>query len=432
MYRALLALCLLAGLAAAQAKPAPAPADDQSQLTALMALDEPGAQLRGLEAYLKRYPASAQRTDIYNTLIQDATALNDPGRVLLYNEKLEELDPNDLAQRIKTINLLLASSTPADRQRARQEADLFARMVEAKAQEKPPAEMGETRWRLNVARLRSLAGLFQGSADQALGDYADAEKALLHSLEQSQSEEAAEHLAQVDLAEDKLPQALDNFALALALPGQTIAGRAKLRAQAGALYRQLHQGSEAGFGDLILHQFDAVAARDASEQAELTAADHAGANAAAASAQAFVLTSLDGARHSLAEAKGKVAVLDFWATWCGPCLVQHPLLAAAAQRFEKDHRVIFISINEDEDRERVAPFLAAHHWAPTTWLDAGLGSWLGVDSLPTTLILDPAGRIVYRGEGFVPDTFETQLEAAISGALARAFPGERAGAPSGR
>ncbi|MGH9520229.1 MAG: TlpA family protein disulfide reductase, partial [Terriglobales bacterium] len=114
---------------------------------------------------------------------------------------------------------------------------------------------------------------------------------------------------------------------------------------------------------------------------------------------------------------------DFWATWCGPCKVQHPLLLQAAADFAKDHRVIFIAVNEDEETARVAPFLAVQHWAPTTWLDAGLGPFLGVDSLPTTLIFDPEGHVVYRQEGFVPDTFATQLEQAVRGELARDFPG---------
>lgn len=396
-------------------------AQTANPLTALLALDEPGAQRRGLEAYLVRHPDDPQRAVIYTTLIEDATALNDDAGVLRYNEKLEELDPTDLGQRIKTLNLLLVSTAPADRALAARQAAVFAEMVEAKAKENPPAEMGPTRWRLNIARLRSLADLFTGAAAQAKGKYAEAEAALGASLQQSESEEAAEHLAQVYVAEDKIPQAIDTFALALALPGQTIAGRARLRAQAGGLWRQTHGGSESGFGDLILRKFDAVAARDAAEQDELDRAGHAEDNRKAASADGFVLHDLKGDRHTLAELRGQVVVVDFWATWCGPCKVQHPLLVQAAQTFAQDHRVSFISINEDEETAKVAPFIATQHWAPTTWLDAGLGPFLGVESLPTTLILGPSGQEEYRQEGFVPDTFAIELEQAVRSALARAF-----------
>ncbi|MGH3184362.1 MAG: TlpA family protein disulfide reductase, partial [Streptosporangiaceae bacterium] len=357
---------------------------------------------------------------VYNAILTDATQLSDDRRVLLYNEKLEALDPNDLGQRIKTLNLLLLETDPASRARALKEADLFARMVEAKAAEPAPEAMGPARWRLNLARLRSLAALFQGAAAQALGQYPAAERELVRSLQQSQSEEAAEHLAQVYVAEAKIPQAVDTFALALALPGSTISGRARLRAQAGELYRQLHHGSEQGFGDLILRQFDQVAARDAAEQEAL--APRSPANANALHPADFVLTSLDGATHTLAQQAGKVVVVDFWATWCGPCLVQHPLLAALHREFQNNHNVTFLAVNEDEDPAKVPPFLAAHHWSRAIWLDAGLGAFLGVDSLPTVLIFDPKGHVVFRQEGFTPETFETELRQAIQRTLAAATP----------
>ena len=390
----------------------------QAELAQATAIEEPGAQMRALEAFAAKYPKAPELDQVYNAILQDATQLSDDRRVLLYNEKLEGLDPNDLGQRIKTLNLLLLETDAEHRQRAVAEAAEFAKMVEARAAEPAPKEMGEVRWRLDVARLRSLAALFQGAAAQALNRYGEAEADLARSLQQSQSEEAAEHLAEVYVAEGKVPQAIDAYALALALPGQTIAGRAKLRAQAGELYKSQHGGSEAGFGDLILKRFDDVAARDAAEQNQL--APRAAINATAAAPGDFKLTGLDGATHQLAEARGKIVVLDFWATWCGPCLVQHPLLEALRQEFANHHNVIFIAVNEDEDASKVAPFVAEHHWAPTTWLDAGLGPFLGVDSLPTTLILDATGAVVYRAEGFTPDTFEAELRQAVERALAPA------------
>jgi hypothetical protein len=93
------------------------------------------------------------------------------------------------------------------------------------------------------------------------------------------------------------------------------------------------------------------------------------------------------------------------------------LIEALRQEFATNHNVIFIAVNEDEDPTRVAPFLDAQQWGHATWLDAGLGAFLGIDSLPTTLILDPAGRIVYRQSGFVPETFQSSLRAAIRRAL---------------
>ncbi|MGH9476078.1 MAG: redoxin family protein [Terriglobales bacterium] len=387
----------------------------QARLADIMQIDEPGAQMHQLEEFAKMNPNAPELADVYHAIIQDAVQLSDDHRVVEYNLKLEQLDPGDLSQRVKVLNLLLLETGAAHKQQAAAEAATFAKMVGVKAAETPPASMGPVRWRLDMARLRSLADLFQGGAAQALGQYAEAETFLVASLQQSPTEEAAQHLGEVYVAEGKIPQAIDGYALALALPGQTISERARLEAAAGALYRHQHNGSIAGFGDLILQRFDDVAARDAAQQKLLH--PHSGVNSPATTAGQFVLTSLDGARHTLAAEQGKVVVLDFWATWCGPCKIQHPLLDEVAREFTNDHDVTFVAINEDEDRGKVAPFLTAQHWAQTTWLDAGLGAFLGIDSLPTTLILNRQGTVVYREEGLTPDTYVAELRQAIERAL---------------
>lgn len=416
-FLTVIGLLLALALPALTQSPVPSNSDQarQARLAAIMQLDEPGAQARALEAFAAKYPDAPELADVYNAIIQDAVQLSDDHLVLEYNQKLEQLDPGNLAQRVKVLNLLLLETDRAHQQQAATEAATFAKMVAVKAAETPPAAMGPARWRLDMARLRALADLFQGAAAQALGQYAEAEKYLAASLQQSQTEEAAEHLGGVYVAEGKIPQAVNTYALALALPGQTISERAQLEAKAGALYRQQHGGTLTGFGDLILRRFDDVAARDAQEQATLH--PHAGVNAGAATAGQFVLTSLDGARHTLAAERGRVVVLDFWATWCGPCKIQHPLLEKLAREFSANHDVIFIAVNEDEERSRVEPFLTEQHWAKTTWLDAGLGAFLGIDSLPTTLILNRQGAVVYRASGFVPDTFVANLRQAIERTL---------------
>ncbi|MGH9487267.1 MAG: TlpA family protein disulfide reductase [Terriglobales bacterium] len=417
MSRLLPALALLAALLLPAAAQTASSADQarQSQLAAASQIEEPGRQLRALQAFAAQYPHAPELADVYNAIIQDAVQLNNDQLVVSYNLKLERLDPANLAQRVKVLNLLLIETDPAHEQEAAAQAAIFAKMVTAKTREKPPAAMGPTRWRLDMARLQALADLFQGASAQALAHFATADKFLAASLDQSQTEQAAQHLGEVLVAEGKIPQAVNAYALALALPGQTISERAALEATAEVLYRQLHQGSKQGFGDLILSQFDNVASRDAAQQAELH--PHSQINASAASAGQFVLTSLDGARHTLNQEKGKVVVLDFWATWCGPCKIEHPLLGEVARQFANDHNVIFIAVNEDEDRSRLLPFLEQQQWPKTTWLDAGLGAFLGVDSLPTTLILDRQGTVVYRQEGLAPGTFVATLHRAIARTL---------------
>ena len=375
---------------------------------------EPGARLRGLEAFLQRYPHPANAPQIYELMIKDATALNDDARVLLYNEKLQEADPGDLAQRIRTLNLLLLYPDAGHLATAQRYANELAQAVEAKSKEAAPDELGTARWNIDLTRMRALAELFQGSVAQLQHRYADAEKLLQASLNHAQTEEAAQHLARTCVAENKMPQALEAYALALALPGTTITQRAALRKEAGDLYRKLHNGSETGFGDMILHRFDEVAERDAAQQKQLTPNQR---NAKVQTPGGFLLSSLDGQTHQLDQYKGKVIVLDFWATWCGPCKIQHPLIEELKKKYAANPKVVFLAINEDEDQSRVEPFLTANQWDKTTWLDAGLGTFLGIDSLPTTMILGRQGQILFREAGFEPDTFEQQLDSAIQKAL---------------
>lgn len=375
---------------------------------------EPGARLHGLEAFLKRYPHPAAAAQIYQLMIKDATALNDDSRVLLYNEKLQETDPGDLAQRIRTLNLLLLYPDAEHLALAQTYANELSRAVEAKSKEAAPDQLGAARWQIDLNRMRALAELFQGSVAQLQHRYADAEQSLQASLNHAQTEEAAQHLARTCVAENKMPQALQAYALALALPGTTIAQRAVLRKEAGDLYRKLHNGSETGFGDMILHRFDEVAERDAVQEKQINPNRH---NGKAQTPGGFLLSSLDGQTHQLDQYKGKVIVIDFWATWCGPCKIQHPLLEELKKKYAGNPNVIFIAINEDEDQSRVEPFLTANQWDKTTWLDAGLGTFLGIDSLPTTMILGREGQILFREAGFEPDAFEQQIDAAIQKAL---------------
>jgi thiol-disulfide isomerase/thioredoxin len=398
--------------AAAQAKLAAQEKEAEDLKTALEnAGDEPGAQARSLEQFLVRHPHPIAADEIYQLLIKDADALNDDALALRSNEALQQLHPGDLTQRIKTLNLLLLNDDPASVARAQDYSKQFAALVDEKVHEDPPEDMGEARWQVDMARLQAMARLFEGTAERKAGNYADAEGYLKASLDGEPTEEAAEELARTCVAEKKPAQALDAYTMALALPGSTIGERATLRRKAGELYRSLHNGSEVGLGDMILAHFDQVAARERREQDALN--DTALANRNVTAAGSFALPDLAGKEHRLDDYRGKVVVLDFWATWCGPCLQEHPLLDDLKAKYAGSPNVVFVSINADEDRSRVQPFLRLHKWPADTWLDSGLGKFWGVDSLPTTLVLSPSGQIVFRLSGLDEDSLKDQVEAAI-------------------
>lgn len=100
-----------------------------------------------------------------------------------------------------------------------------------------------------------------------------------------------------------------------------------------------------------------------------------------------------GARADLKSLRGKVVVLEFWATWCAPCIALQPHLNQLAEKF-KEKPIQFISIT-DEDEAIVAPFLARRTlkgWVGLD-LDRSVHTAYGINALPKTVIIGPTGKI---------------------------------------
>lgn len=110
----------------------------------------------------------------------------------------------------------------------------------------------------------------------------------------------------------------------------------------------------------------------------------------------FSLQSLNGENISLDQYKGKYLLVNFWATWCGPCKVEMPSLEALYQRFKSDKFDILAISNDMFGATVVEPYVKAHDLSFTFLLDQQLkvSYQYGVVSLPTTFLIDPKGNII--------------------------------------
>jgi cytochrome c biogenesis protein CcmG/thiol:disulfide interchange protein DsbE len=136
----------------------------------------------------------------------------------------------------------------------------------------------------------------------------------------------------------------------------------------------------------------------------------------------FALTQVEGgAPVELQRLRGAPVVLNFWATWCVPCIEEHgTLVRAAAQRGSEVH---FLGLVYDDDAANIKSFLAERGRAYPSLMDPGGRTAIayGVFGVPETYFIDAAGTIVAKFTGPLdPKTFDSHLQKALGGEKALA------------
>ncbi len=404
-------------LAAALSLPA---ADDKAEERDLEhALSEAGVSnadfIRALEQHLAKYPQTARRPELERALAKAAIETGDNDRIVRYGEHVLAREPGDvqLLERVARALLVSPSRDAAERalKYARRYEDNIRKIDAQKSAAAPPA--GKSNWRDEVDRALARAFVLQARANGSLGRLPDAVALARKSFDTFPSAEAARETGKWLARSGQDEEAVRRFAEAFTIPDPRAkdSERAADRARMGELYRKLH-GSEAGLGDLVLDAYDRTTALVNQRELRLQQLDP---NRKAAGPMEFTLSGLAGDKLPLASLKGKVVILDFWATWCGPCRIQHPMYEQVKKRF-KDKPVVFLSINTDEDRATVPEFVQEHHWDNKVYYEDGLAAALRIDSIPTAILINKHGDVESRLP-FIPDRFIDMLSQRIEQAL---------------
>jgi thiol-disulfide isomerase/thioredoxin len=130
-------------------------------------------------------------------------------------------------------------------------------------------------------------------------------------------------------------------------------------------------------------------------------------------APAFKLPDLNGRSISLDQFKGKIVLLDFWATWCGPCRMSMPLL----ERLQKEYptNLALLAINLQEPQDTVREYMRQQNLSSQVLLDqdGSIGQIYGAGSIPMQVLIDKDGIVREVQAGFNPkliSVFRSKIE----------------------
>ena len=410
-----LLLLLLASAATPQQKDLAASED--ADLNA--ALAEAGSSqvdfIRALENHLAKYPDSPKRPEIERALVKASIESKDEKRVVLYGQHVLDREAGDPQILDRVTRSLLSSDSKQTAERAQKYAKRYEEQVAGLRKQPPVGHFSKADWLMELDRGVARAMVLEARATGNLDRYEDALTLARKSYEEYPTAEGAREIAKwlTKLGRDE--EAIARYADAFTISDSrnTDSARTQDRLRMGDLYKKL-KGSEKGLGDLVLESYDRTTALIAERKLRMRAADP---NAQATSVMDFTLPALSGEPLKLSSLKGKTVVFDFWATWCGPCRAQHPLYAEVKRNFADNPDIVFLSVNTDEDRELVSPFLKENHWTVPVYFEDGLSRLMQVTSIPTTIIVNKNGDVASRMNGFIADRFVEMLSERIQQAL---------------
>jgi thiol-disulfide isomerase/thioredoxin len=389
-------------------------ADTEAQLQKAIADagNNRAALVRNLKDYLLRFPDAPRKAGVYRALVEACQQLQDTACALEYAERLVAVHPDDSEMMLLAIGLLQREGSQASLTRAAGYATRVLDRIEKVTPDEKSARVSVKDWQSQQDRFRAALYSLRGEIEKSQQGYEAAAKDFQQSYTVRPNAVAAQQLGELAEMKSDYPKAVEEYLLAFVLPEDGPAGkvdRREVRKQLGNVWRQVH-GTEQGLGEQILATYDRLGAVSPNLNPPPQ-------NKGAKDSLSFVLRNLDGSPFPLLPLKGKVVVLSFWATWCGPCRELEPEFVQIAKNYAGNANLAFYAVNTDEDETLVPGFVAKEKWdVPVVFAD-GLDEFMHVTGLPTVIILDRTGKIAFRMDGFPTKGFAEYLTSAIQDAV---------------
>ncbi|HEX8636690.1 MAG TPA: redoxin domain-containing protein, partial [Pyrinomonadaceae bacterium] len=131
-------------------------------------------------------------------------------------------------------------------------------------------------------------------------------------------------------------------------------------------------------------------------------------------AKDFELSTIDGRKVKLSDLKGKIVMVNFWATWCKPCIKEMPMFSKAYEKYkERGFEILAITVDAPEDRPKVVTFAQQQKIVFPILYDESVAALYGVRSYPTTFFIGKQGTVRLQDSGLNLQTAERDLEIII-------------------
>ncbi len=375
--------------------------------------------ITNLEEYLKKYPKSDHRKEIESELYKLSVKMRDRNRAIIYAERLVAGDADNIDALTNLVAMLRERKSEADLVKALTYADdLIKRFEHIISTSLKPKRISAAQWQERKEQGIASVYLLRGKVHADLGADDKARADLTKSYKSARLAATAVALGELAEKRKNIDEAIDYYlqGFAISLNTDEKIDLKSLRRKLSQLY-SAKNGSEAGLGDRLLKAHDAFVKEREERLAKL---EPPNINEGIGDPLKFTLTRLDGSPLKMEEHRGKVIVMNFWATWCGPCLTEMPLFEKTIAKYKEDKNVVFLAITTDEDRELVAPFLKQYKFNLPVAYAEYINDHFAISSIPTTIILDRKGEIAFRQAGFNPrEDFVATLSGKIEDAKKR-------------